>query len=56
MYEFLERLIALRFQELETLEAYHLNLLMEEVIIILELKSKLFLLKSTMIKSNQYEE
>ena len=43
----------MRFQELETLGAYHLNLLMEEVTIILELKSKLFLLKSTMIKSNQ---
>ena len=44
MYEFLERL-CVHYLELEILEVYLLNLLMEWVIIALELKNKLFLLR-----------
>jgi len=45
MYEFLERLVQLHYLELEILEVCLLSPLMVWVIIVLVLKSKLFLLK-----------
>ena len=54
MYEFLERL-CVHYLELEILEVYLLNLLMEWVIIALELKNRLYFLKLIMIKLMQLE-